>query len=80
MKTPIVNHVELTPSLLRAYLEDYGLNFFSKLDKYKTCSVSLGDGETYFEIKKISNLRLTLWSRVYGEIELDWFYCNNFVL
>lgn len=80
MKIPIVNHVELTPGLLRAYLEEYGLNFFSKLDKYKTCTVSLKDGEIHFGIKKVSNLRLTLCNQVYGEIELDWFYCKNFVL
>ena len=80
MKTPIFRHVELTPCLLRAYLEEYGLNFFSKLDKYKTCSVELVDGKTYFQIKKVSGLRLTLFNQVHGQIELDWFYCDDFVL
>jgi len=75
---------ELTPFLLRMYLKKYGLNFFNKLNKYKTCSVLVRDGELdkkiYFRIDKIDEIMQIDISLGDEKYTVNWFDCWDFNL
>jgi hypothetical protein len=76
---------DLTPFLLKMFLNKYGNNFFSKLGKYKTVSLSVRvNGEKrkqYFAIERVrEDLQIDLFSPELGKITVNWFDCWDFVL
>lgn len=69
---------------LFTYLNRYGLNFFSKLGQYESCSADVEeDGVTkikYFKINAIGPLGQLYLESGGEKIELNWYECWDLVL
>lgn len=66
------------------YFEEYGPDFFKKLNKYKTCSADVEEsGVTkikYFKINNVGPLG-QLYLESNGEkFELNWYECWDYIL
>lgn len=74
----------LDNTTLFAYINRYGLNFFSKLGQYSSCSADVEEGGItkikYFKINAIGSLGQLYLESEGEKFELNWYECWDFIL